>query len=180
MITTGDLGRILTKRCIIEEEKLGKDMIIFDDDLLVNVKEDLTEKYLNGELTTIKEITEFVNNCELVLDDDDFVIEFKECDVMTEKIIEFECVHETAKFAGYVYAEEIDDDEPLYFYDRNYASQTSLTNAHFEGTEEDQIKLHEAFTGDFLFLQFLHDFQDEKKSIDRGNYIIHINGGDEE
>ena len=76
MITTGDLGKILTKRCMIEEEKLDKDMIIFEDDLLIQVKEDLTQKYLNGEIKTIEEITEFVNHCELVLDDDDFVIGF--------------------------------------------------------------------------------------------------------
>lgn len=96
---------------------------------------------------------------------------------MTEKIIEFECVYGTAKFAGYAYAEDLDDDEPLHFYDRNLGSQTSLQNAHFEGTEEDQINLHEAFTGDFMFTQWLSDCQDESITVDRGDYTLHINGG---
>ena len=91
--------------------------------------------------------------------------------------IEFECVYGTAKFAGYAYAEDLDDDEPLHFYDINLGSQTSIQNANFEGTEEDQIKLHEAFTEDFMFTQWLFDFQDESITVDRGDYTLHINGG---
>ena len=94
-----------------------------------------------------------------------------------EKIIEFECTYGTAKFAGYVYEEELDDDEPLWFYDKNMNSQCNLGNAYFEGNEDDRIKLHQAFTEDFMFTQFLHDFKDESITIDRENYVIHINGG---
>lgn len=73
---------------------------------------------------------------------------------MSEKIIEFECVYKTAKLAGYAYAEGLDDNEPLYFYDRNLGTQTSLQNAYWEGTKEDRNKLEKAFNEDSLFLQF--------------------------
>ena len=94
-----------------------------------------------------------------------------------EKIIEFECTYGTAKFTGYAYAEDLDDDEPLYFYDINLGTQTSLQNAHFEGTGEDKIKLYEAFCEDLMFTQWLYDCQDESRTVDRGDYTIHINGG---
>lgn len=75
-------------------------------------------------------------------------------------IIEFECIYGTAKFAGYAYANELDDDEPLHFY-----------------TEEDKIKLYEAITSDNLLLQCLADFKDEQVTFDREDYTLHINGG---
>ena len=96
---------------------------------------------------------------------------------MTEKVIEFEVTYGTATFSGYAFAEDLDDDEPLYFYDRNYGTQTHLSNAHIEGNEEDREKLVEAFCEDFMFIQFLHDFQDDSITIDRIDYTILINGG---
>lgn len=96
---------------------------------------------------------------------------------MSEKVIEFECVYETAKFSGYVNAEDLDCDDPLHFYDRNLCTQTSLSNAYFEGNDEDKQKLYESFTSDILFVQCLADFQNEKKTLERKNYILHINGG---
>lgn len=94
---------------------------------------------------------------------------------MSEKVIEFECVYGTAKFAGYAYADELDDDDPLHFYDRNLCTQTSLTNAYFSGEPADVQALYNAFTTDVLFLQCLSDFADESKVIQRPGYILKIN-----
>ena len=71
-ITTGDLGRILNARAMQEGDE-----VYYDREVSESVKDYLTQKYLDGELTTIEEMTAFVNACELVVDDYDFIIEVK-------------------------------------------------------------------------------------------------------
>ena len=68
-ITNGDLGRILNARAMQEGDE-----VYFNREVSEKVKNDLTRKYLDGELTTIEEMTGFMNECELVIDDYDFVI----------------------------------------------------------------------------------------------------------
>lgn len=96
---------------------------------------------------------------------------------MTEKIIEFECKYWTANLKGFAYADELDSDEPLYFYDETLQPQSHLGNAAIDGAEEDKQKLLKAFTEDIQFIQFLADFENENITIDRGNYTLVINGG---
>ena len=95
---------------------------------------------------------------------------------MTEsEIVEFKCVYGTASFSGFAYVDELDDDEPLHFYDKEFGVQEHLQNADWVGVEEDQQKLYESFVSDTLFVQFLADFKDENKTIDRGDYTLLIN-----
>ena len=68
-LTTGDLGRILNARAMQEGDE-----IFYDREVSETVKDYLTEKYLNGEMTTIEEMTAFMNACELVVDDYDFIV----------------------------------------------------------------------------------------------------------
>ena len=102
---------------------------------------------------------------------------------MTEKtntnnmneVVEFSCKYGTASFSGYAYVEDLDDFDYIHYYDRNNQPQGSLSNAYFEGTPEDIEALQIAFSNDILFGQFLADFADEEKTIDRGDYILKIN-----
>lgn len=92
-------------------------------------------------------------------------------------VIEFRAEYKTAYIEGFVYVDDLDDDEPLYFHGENMTTQTSLQNAHISGNKEDKIQLYIAFVKDSMFIQFLADFADKKITIDRGDYTLHINGG---
>lgn len=93
-----------------------------------------------------------------------------------EKIVNFECVYGTATLSGYAYADELDDDEPLHFYDDN-GFETQVLPIRQESDNEDETKLYIAFVEDFLFLQFLSDFADKSVTIDRESYTLRVNGG---
>lgn len=101
-------------------------------------------------------------------------------DIADEKFaVEFECEYGSASFSGFAYYNELEDDEPLYFYDRHFGWQSNLQNAHLEGSEEDKAKLIEAFCDDFLFTQFLSDYAEKSATITREGYTLHINDGEQ-
>lgn len=102
---------------------------------------------------------------------------------MNDISIEFKAMSKNGIIiAGYVYESEIEDEHPLNFYDKNGFEDGSRVplNPYSEDDSrwEDYEKLSSAFQSDELLLQFLSDFAEEDKSIDRGNYILIINNGD--
>ena len=91
--------------------------------------------------------------------------------------IEFEAKYRTATIRGYVLEDEIDSDEPLHFYTAQ-GFETSKLPIRAGTEDEDEPHLYEAFTTDSLLLQYLADFSNESKTIDREDYCLLINGGD--
>lgn len=150
-----------------------KDLVITEDHIDFHIRNkinwgvDYCEKYCSPSLAFFRVAEKMYQDSKAdrsAQDDDDVVVEF-------------ECVHGSASFQGYAYKSELDDDEPLHFYDRNGGSQTSLQNAHFEGSEDDVFALKDAFCSDFLFTEFLYDYADKTATIKRDGYVLHINGG---
>ena len=99
-----------------------------------------------------------------------------------ENIIEFEVrskVNEDISISGYVDYNELDDDEPLWFYDQFGLESSNRVpkNPYREdrGELEEYEKVKGAFQSDVLFLQYLADFHDENKTVDRGDYLLIIN-----
>ena len=89
--------------------------------------------------------------------------------------------NENIKLEGYMDINEIDDEEPLHWFD----SQGFAYNSNFpknpciedDPAWEDYEVLINSFFDDDLFLQFLADFSDENKTVDRGDYLLIINDG---
>lgn len=104
---------------------------------------------------------------------------------MKNETIEFECISKRdneVKFAGYVYADDLDADvTDIYFYDEcgleagNYVPKPHCQ----EGSSEFEAyyDVVEAWKVDDLFLQFLSDYSDEDRTVDRGEYFLQINDG---
>lgn len=104
---------------------------------------------------------------------------------MSEKVIEFEVISKlinSVTIKGYVNIDEIDDENPLRFYDHQglecesyvppnpYKNGVMLWNDAYE-------ELSYSFQSDEIFLQFLSDYSDEDKTVDRGEYLLKINDG---
>ena len=100
-------------------------------------------------------------------------------------IIEFSVKHKESdvEISGYVYVEELDDEHPLNFYNHEglEVGHYVPSNPYSENTSYDLYMDYETlkteFQTDDLFLQFLSDFADENKVIDRGDYLLIINDG---
>lgn len=90
-------------------------------------------------------------------------------------VIEFECVHRSARFSGFVYADEIDDDEIIMNFYNKHIVTTHIRNAQWTGNEEDKKALYAAFKNDVNFLDFLAIFANKSKIIKRPGYILKIN-----
>lgn len=102
------------------------------------------------------------------------------------EIIEFTVkskTHDNVTVEGYVYADEIDNESPLTFYKGRTYDETSYVpeNKFNEDSQEWEAyeKITSAFQSDDLFLQYLHDCKNENKTIDRGEYVLIINKGEE-
>lgn len=104
---------------------------------------------------------------------------------MSEKVIEFEVISKlinSVTIKGYVNIDEIDDENSLRFYDHQglecgsyvpsnpYKNGAMLWNDAYE-------ELSYSFQSDEMFLQFLSDYSDEDKIVDRGEYLLKINDG---
>ena len=107
-----------------------------------------------------------------------------EDDSSEDDVVEFEVVSTKdgdISISGYVYVDELDDEHPLNFYDRNgFECGTRVPSNPYDDMSpnwEAYEKLSSAFQSDELFLQFLSDFADENKTIDRGEYNLLINDG---
>lgn len=104
---------------------------------------------------------------------------------MENETIEFECISKKdndVKIAGYIDINTVDDDEPaMYFYDQQGLECGSYvpSNPFEEGTDGYRAyeELSSAFQSDDLFLQYLADFSDENRTVDRGEYFLKINDG---
>ena len=100
-----------------------------------------------------------------------------------DTVIEFEVVSkedDDISISGYVYIDELEDEHPLNFYN----SQGIECGTRVPSNPYDDMsnwgayeKLSSAFQSDELFLQFLSDFADENRTIDRGDYLLKINEG---
>ena len=99
--------------------------------------------------------------------------------------IEFECIskmYNDVKLAGYIYADDLDADvTDIYFYD-DYGLEAGnyVPKPHCkEGSDEfeNYYDVVEAWKTDDLFLQFLSDYSDENRTVDRGEYFLKINDG---
>ena len=90
------------------------------------------------------------------------------------KIIEFEAIYGNAKLCGYVYADEIDDENSFHWYDER-GFETCQMPLNSASEDSDEAALYEAFTTDLMLTQFLYDFKDENKEVDRGDYLLKIN-----
>ena len=104
---------------------------------------------------------------------------------MKNETIEFECVSkliDCITIRGYVYVEELDDESPLHFYDQQGLECGSYvpSNPYKDGALlwcDAYEELSSAFQSDEMFMQFLADFSDEDKIVDRGDYLLKINEG---
>lgn len=103
---------------------------------------------------------------------------------MKNDVIEFECISKSdvnIKIAGYVLADELDDESPLHFYDHQGLECGSYvpSNPFEEGTDDWEAydELSSAFQSDDLFIQFLSDYSDENRTVDREDYFLKINDG---
>lgn len=100
--------------------------------------------------------------------------------------IEFECIskmNNDVKIAGYVFVDDLDDDvTDMYFYDHQGLECGSYvpSNPYKDGALlwcDAYEELSSAFQSDEMFMQFLADFSDEDKIVDRGDYLLKINEG---
>lgn len=105
---------------------------------------------------------------------------------MNNDVIEFECISKNdndVKISGYIDINTVDDDEPdMYFYDQQGLECGSYvpSNPFEEGTDDWEAydELSSAFQSDEMFLQFLSDYSDEDRTVDRVDYLLKINDGE--
>lgn len=94
-------------------------------------------------------------------------------------IIEFEATKGEDIIAGYVYLSEIDDENCIYFYNHQGLENGTILPKNPYNYESKAWKNYEALKNAFItddqLLQFLADFAEEIKTIDRGNYSLQIN-----
>ena len=98
-----------------------------------------------------------------------------------ENPIEFKATKGKDTIAGYVYLSEIDDENCIHFYNNQGLENGTILprNPHNEKTDYENWlnyeQLKETLLTDIQLLQFLADFADEIKSIERENYTLKIN-----
>lgn len=102
---------------------------------------------------------------------------------MENEIVEFKVVKGDSYIGGYMYLEDADSEEALHFYDSHgfeagFHVPKNPWPEHTEGWDNYET-LSSEFQSDDLFIQFLVDFAKENKTIDRGEYILIINEGDD-
>ena len=90
-----------------------------------------------------------------------------------DTIIEFKAVKGDDCISGYMFLEEVDDEAPLHFYD----AQGLEIGTHLPYQE---TELYQAFVEDGQLIQYLVDFATENKTVEREDYTLIINEGDEE
>lgn len=86
-------------------------------------------------------------------------------------IVEFKAVKEDDCISGYMYLEDADDEQPLHFYDEN--GLEIGTHLPYQETE-----LYTAFCEDCMLIQYLVDFAEENKTIERDGYTLILNEGE--
>ena len=104
-----------------------------------------------------------------------------------ETIIEFTCARDYASVSGWMNLEDCDTEDCLNFYNEGgFEIGTQFPKNPFPEYDagikvvnyEDFETLKEAMLSDELLIQFLVDFANEKKTVDRENYTLYINGGE--
>ena len=75
------------------------------------------------------------------------------------------------------------DDEPILMWYTEEGFETCQIRKNKHPYESEEFKVWEetmnAFIADDQFFQFMHDFADENKTIERDGYILIINDGDD-
>ena len=92
--------------------------------------------------------------------------------------MELKVVKYDISIKGFVDLDEIDDDECIQYYNyQGFENGYNIpTNPYTEPNEYQEYEmLKEALFTDDLFLQFLWDFKDENKIIEREDYTLIIN-----
>lgn len=95
-----------------------------------------------------------------------------------KKYVEFIAEKNDISIKGFIDLDEIDDDECVQYYDhQGFENGYNIpTNPYTEPNEYQEYEiLKEALFTDDLFLQFLWDFKDENKIIERDDYTLTIN-----
>lgn len=98
----------------------------------------------------------------------------------SREYIEFTAKRNNIQIKGFVCVDEIDGDECVQYYNhQGFENGYNIpTNPYTEPNEHQEYEiLKEALFTDNLFLQFLWDFKDENKIIERGDYTLIINDG---
>lgn len=100
---------------------------------------------------------------------------------MRETIIEFQAIRNDDKIAGYAYKEELDDENCILYYTSNGVENGTIIphnpysqEQNYEDWQNYELLKDSMFT-DTQFLQFLYDFAEEHKEIEREDYILIIN-----
>ena len=172
----------LAKAEELDIEKMNDEQLAARQRLITSAKEEIAES--EEILSEIKdELKEFINNGGEVSKELKEELS-NEDDSSEDDVVEFEVVSTKdgdISISGYVYVDELDDEHPLNFYDRNgFECGTRVPSNPYDDMSpnwEAYEKLSSAFQSDELFLQFLSDFADENKTIDRGEYNLLINDG---
>lgn len=97
-----------------------------------------------------------------------------------KKYVEFIAKKNDISIEGFVDLDEIDDDECVQYYNhQGFENGYNVpTNPYTKPNEYQEYEmLKEALFTDDLFLQFLWDFKDENKIVERGYYTLIINDG---
>lgn len=99
-------------------------------------------------------------------------------------MIEFKCISKKQEYIyiqGYVFKNELDDENPFYFYNvQGLECGSYVPSNPFEvGTDDWEVyeELSRAFQSDEMFLQFLSDFADKNRTVVRDGYFLKINDG---
>lgn len=99
-----------------------------------------------------------------------------------QQYIEFIIKRNNAEIAGFVNAEEIDDDECIQFYNhQGFENGYNLPKNPFDDLSDDWAdyeKLVEEWSTDSMFLQYLWDYRDEDAVLERNGYTLFVNEGE--
>lgn len=182
---------------ILKNEKIiAEDAIAYEDNITANIgfsSDDEKKEYIEA-------------NCVCFYDDDyvyicaddstgdyrverrklkhhSFLLPIKEETV--DDIVEFSVIskeNSDITISGYAYTDSFDDDEiDIIFYNNqgleagHYIPSNPYNDLSDEWKDYELIK--EAFQTDDLFIQFLYDYGDENRTVDRGDYLLKINEG---
>lgn len=147
------------------------DSIFFKEGDVLHISERIAEILLEEEIENYDDLLKVVENASIDI----------EGIGMLDNFVNFRCTYGTASFSGFVCIDDFDDDCPFRYIGHDGQTHENLSNANWEGTEEDIEILLEAFNNDDMVLQFLYDYRHESTRVYRDNMIIIINeGGDDE